>query len=137
MTRRERCLAAIAGKPVDRAPTYLHGIACEVASKLLGRPVNTGTGSLHYAEAAAWMQGDAAHEEFVEKLYEDLAAVFRALDIDVFRMPWREDEKPAAQIDEYTFLYGDPEGAHCVSRYDPGSCDFGIVKQVSIPNGED
>jgi len=127
MTRHERCLAAIAGRPVDRAPTYLPGMSCEVASKILGRKVNAGTGSLLYAEARAWMKGDAAHSEFEHRLHEDLADLYRTLDIDVHRMPWRICEKPALQPDENTFVYGDPDGEHRVYKYVPESGDFGLV----------
>ena len=66
-------MAAIAGLPVDRAPRYMPAIACEVASRILGRPVHTGTGSLHYAETCALMQGEEAHREFESRLFEDLA----------------------------------------------------------------
>ena len=89
MTRHERCGAAISGRTVDRPPRYVCGIACEVSSRILGREAHTGTGSLHYAEADAWCKGDAAHEEFEQKVHQDIADVFRALDVDVFRMPWR------------------------------------------------
>lgn len=127
MTRHARCRAAIAGEPVDRAPAYLPGISCAVASRLLGRPVHAGTGSLHYAEACAWMRGASAHAEFEAQLYDDLAAIFRALDIDVYRMPWRMRAQPARQLDEYTFLYGEPDGAHTIYRYNPHSTDFGPI----------
>ena len=130
MTRQQRCLAAIAGQPVDRAPAYLPGISCAVASNLLGRSVNTGTGSLHYAEACAWMRGESAHAEFEARLYEDLADLFRALDIDVYRMPWRMRAKPARQVDVYSFLYGDPDGDHTIYQYNPDSSDFGPISAV-------
>lgn len=135
MTRRQRCLAAIRGDEVDRVPRYLPGIACEVASRLLGRKVNTGTGTLHYSETLALLQGDAAHEEFVERLLEDLAEINRALDIDVYRIPWRQTRKPTLQIDEYTFLFGDPDGDHEIMKYCPESGDFGTVKTVQAHPG--
>ena len=127
MTGHERCEAAIANKPVDRLPTYLPGISCEVASKLLGRQVYTGTGSVRYAEVRSWMDGDDAHAQFVEDFYKNLTDVFRLLKVDVFRMPWRETSKPTKQIDEYTFLFGDPDGAHWIGSYDPASGEFGGV----------
>jgi hypothetical protein len=101
------------------------GIACEVSSRILGRKAHTGTGSLHYAEADAWCKGDAAHAEFEQQLYEDVADVFRALDVDVFRMPWRMFERPARRLDQWTFLYGDPDGPHTVYRHSPETGDFG------------
>ncbi|MHB9133214.1 MAG: uroporphyrinogen decarboxylase family protein [Armatimonadota bacterium] len=129
-----RCRAAIAGQPVDRAPAYLPGIACAVASELLGRPIHAGTGSLHYAEACAWMGGEAAHADFEEQLFADLADLYRALEIDVYRMPWRMTEKPALQVDAYTFVYGDPQGAYTAFRYNPESGDFGPVESVIPPS---
>jgi hypothetical protein len=127
MTRHERCSAAIAGRPVDRPPRYVPGIACEVASRILGRKAYGGTGSLHYAEACAWTGGQAAHDEFEEALYRDLADLYRALDIDVFRMPWRMTAPPARRLDELSFLYGDPDGAHTVYKYSPATGDFGPI----------
>lgn len=130
MTHSERCRAAIEGRAVDRAPRYIPGMACDVASRILGRRVNMGTGSLHYAETQALMQGEAAHREFEEKLFEDLADLNRALDVDVYRMPWRQTSKPAMQLDEYTFVFGDPDGDHSIARYAPESGDFGTVESV-------
>lgn len=129
-TRKARCLAAIQGEGVDRAPRYLPGIACDVASRILGRCVHTGTGSLHYAETCALVKGEAAHAEFVHELFENLAGLNRMLDIDVFRMPWRQTIRPAKQLDDFTFVFGDPEGDHTISRYMPETGDFGPIKRV-------
>lgn len=130
MNRHERCLAALAGRPVDRMPRYVPGVACDVASQILGRPAHTGTGSLHYAEACAACDGPAAHQEFVDRLFDDVAAFNRAFDIDVYRVPWRVNIRPARRVDEYTFVSGDPDGDHRVFKYDPGSGEFGCVRTV-------
>ncbi|MCL2640565.1 MAG: hypothetical protein FWD53_06955 [Phycisphaerales bacterium] len=130
MTRHERCRAAIAGKPVDRTPTYLPAISCEVASKLLGRKTYGGTGSLHYAEVLSWARGQQAHEEFEQQLFQDMLDIHRALDIDVIRMPWRINRRPTKQIDENTFLFGDPNGVHSIWTYHPPSGDFGVTHEV-------
>lgn len=136
MTRHSRCQAAVALAPVDRPPRYVPAIACQVASELLGRKAYAGTGSLHFAEADAWCKGDAAHEDFQEQLYEDLAELYRALDIDVFRMPWRMSVRPARRLDEHTFLYGDAGGAHTVYRYCPETGDFAAVSSTAEPPDE-
>ncbi len=133
MTRHERCAAAIAGRLADRPPRYMPGIACEVASRILGRKAYGGTGSLHYAEACAWMGGNDAHAEFEAKLYEDLADLGRALDLDVFRMPWRMTAKPAKRLDELTFMYGDPRGKHSIYKYSPETGDYGEVYSSALP----
>jgi uroporphyrinogen decarboxylase len=119
-----RCLATLEGGEVDRAPRYLPAISCQVASAILGRPVHTGTGSLHYAEVAAWADGEAAHAEFEGRLEEDLVAIHRALDVDVLRMPWRMNVRPDARIDEFTFRFGPESGEHSIWQYQPKTADF-------------
>lgn len=130
MTRKARCLATIKGEYTDRAPRYIPGFSCEVASRMLGRKVNLGTGSLHYAEACALVQGENATMDFHRTLYEDLAELFRLLDIDVFRVPWLLGVKPTKQIDEVTFLYGDLEGDYTIKKYFPETADYGPVEHV-------
>ncbi|MEZ5277658.1 MAG: uroporphyrinogen decarboxylase family protein [Opitutaceae bacterium] len=130
MTRHERCLAAIEGRQVDRPPRYIPAIACEVSSRILGRPVHTGTGSLHYAETLALARGGAAHADFVDALFHDLAELGRALDIDVYRMPWRQTVKPTRQLAEHSFLFGDPDGDHEIHAYMPETGDFGIARSI-------
>lgn len=132
MTRHERCLAAIGGRQVDRPPRYIPAISCEVSSRILGRPVHTGTGSLHYAETCALVRGPEAHAAFVATLFEDMAALLRELDIDVFRMPWRQTIRPTRQIDEFTFLFGDPDGDHQIQAYMPETGDFGVIRTVRV-----
>ncbi|MCD6364929.1 MAG: hypothetical protein J7M14_03555 [Planctomycetes bacterium] len=126
-----RCQATLRFEPTDRAPRYMPAIACSVASAILGRPVSTGTGSLHFAEVSAWAKGEAAHAEFEERLLEDLVAIHRALGVDVLRMPWRLNRRPAAMPDERTVVFGDPDGLHEVWRYCPETADFGCVRRGS------
>ncbi|RKX33066.1 MAG: hypothetical protein DRP71_11000 [Verrucomicrobia bacterium] len=137
MTRHERCLAAIEGRQVDRPPNYIPAIACEVSSRVLGRPVHSGTGSLHYAETCALARGPSAHAEFVNALFEDMAELCRVLDIDVYRMPWRQTIKPTRQLDEVSFLFGDPDGDHEVHAYMPETGDYGVVESVRLDPGAD
>ncbi len=122
--RLRRCAATLAGGETDRAPLYSPAISCGVASAVLGRPVHTGTGSLHYAEVAAWADGAAAHAEFEAHLTEDLVAVHRALDLDVLRMPWRMNARPDARLDRYTFRFGPEAGEHTLWQYQPVTADF-------------
>ncbi len=129
MSPQQRCEAVLAHRTADRAPTYMPAIACDVASKLLGREARTGTGSLHYAEIAAWSNGEAAHAEFEQRMFQDLYDLHRMLEIDVFRMPWRMNVRPTKRLDEYTFLLGDPEGSHSLWRYNPDSADFGVIQR--------
>ncbi len=125
--RHARCAAAIRGERPDRAPTYIPAIACGVATDLLGRTAYTGTGSVRYAEVAAWARGEAAHAEFEAQLIEDLVAVHRVLDADVLRMPWRMNERPDAQLDRYTFRFGPEAGEHAIWQYTPATADFSPI----------
>ncbi len=124
-----RCRATIACEPVDRAPLYSPAISCGVASEILGRPVHTGTGSLHYAEVAAWADGEAAHTEFEGQLEENIVAVHRAFNLDVLRMPWRMNTCPDARIDEFTFRFGPESGEHTIWQYQPVTADFSPIYQ--------
>lgn len=88
----------------DYIPSWGPAVACDVASKLLGRKVNAGTTTLHYAESLTWSKGDEFHQEFEEKLYYDLVELNKVLKWDFIRMPWRLTEKPIKQIDKFTFF---------------------------------
>jgi len=123
-----RTRAAFDHRQPDRVPCFEQSIASDVASEVLGREAFTGTTYLHYQEACAWMDGEAAHDEFVERLYQDVVAITEALGFDMIRQPWRHAAKPSARPDENTFVYGDPEGEHAVYHYDPEAKTFGCVK---------
>ena len=127
--RLERCVATLGCHEVDRAPLYSPAISCGVASEILGRTARTGTGSLHYAEVAAWADGEAAHADFEARLIEDLVAVHRALDLDVLRMPWRMNVRPDARLDQHTFRFGPETGEHTVWQYQPTTADFSPIYQ--------
>ena len=137
MNRHERCEKTIRCEATDRAPRYITGMADDVASEIVGRPIHAGTGLLHYAETLVTMQGEAAHQEFEERLLEGLAELFRTLDIDVYRIPWRQQRKPAKQIDEFTFVFGDPDGNHTVWQFSEQTGDFGAMQKVQVTDPED
>ena len=44
------------------------------------------------------MRGEAAHDEFVEKSYEDTIALAKLLDFDALYLPWRLPARPARQL---------------------------------------
>ncbi|MFI5356698.1 MAG: uroporphyrinogen decarboxylase family protein [Opitutales bacterium] len=125
--RRRRCEAALVCEAPDRAPLYLPAVSCGVASAVLGRAAIAGTGSLHFAEVAAWADGADAHAEFETRLTEDLVAVHRSLDADVLRLPWRMNRRPDARLDEHTFRFGPEAGEYTVWQYQPATGDFSPV----------
>lgn len=133
MTSIDRCQAALSGKSLDRLPTYIPAMSCDVASQILGRSALAGTGSLHHAEVLAHSRGTDAHAEFESKLQRDLLDLHRALDIDVFHPPWRMNVKPTRRIDDFTFVLGDENAAHEVWKYEPATADFRPIKSVVPP----
>jgi hypothetical protein len=124
MTGYERCLATIEGRATDRVPAYTPTIAGDVASQILGRPAHTGGPGLWYEEAVAWSMGRTAWEEFDGQIMEDTIALNRELGMDVIRFPWRKNIRPTRQLDEWTFLCGEPDGAHVVWHWDAEAMNF-------------
>ncbi|MFI4911844.1 MAG: uroporphyrinogen decarboxylase family protein [Sedimentisphaeraceae bacterium JB056] len=131
LTAYQRCMRVIEGGVPDMMPSYTPTIACEVASKILGRNVDTGGPSLWYAEAKALAAGGSAHDEFLQKYEESLIELNRALDIEVFRYGFRKSDRPTSQIDEFTFLYGDPDGIYQVWKWDQTAGNYFPVKNTA------
>ncbi|MBN1342157.1 MAG: hypothetical protein JXQ73_05730 [Phycisphaerae bacterium] len=125
---KQRVRAAFDHVQPDRVPCFEQSIASDVAGEILGREAYCGTTYLHYQEARAWSEGDSAHDDFVEKLYNDVAAMTETLGLDMIHQPWRLAARPTARLDERTFLYGDPEGEHSIYRFDSEAKTFGCVK---------
>ena len=128
---RRRVEAVFRGEWPDRIPICEQAFASSVAGRILGRDVLTGSTDVHFAEAVAWLDGDAAHEEFVAKLYEDCIALHRALDLDILYLPWRNSTRPTRRVDESRVLYGDPETDDWeIHRFDPVSRTYGVAESA-------
>ncbi|OGS21747.1 MAG: hypothetical protein A3J83_02220 [Elusimicrobia bacterium RIFOXYA2_FULL_40_6] len=127
MNAKERFLKAFKHEKPDRIPVFEQAFYSDVASKILNREVFTGGTSLHYEETKAWMKGESAHTEFVDKMREDVLELYKVLEFDAMHVPWRLTEKPAKKIDEHTFFYGDEKENWVIRRYDPASKTFGDV----------
>ena len=126
MNHVQRVEAVFEGRRPDRTPVCEQALASSVASQILGRRAYTGSTELHYDEACAWLNGDAAHDEFVERVYRDIVDIHRRLDLDILFLPWRMATRPARRIDSNGILYGDPSGDDWhIYRYDPGSRTYG------------
>ncbi|MDI6828496.1 MAG: hypothetical protein QME62_08450, partial [Armatimonadota bacterium] len=112
MTPKERIIASLEHKPVDKVPIYHCSISSRMASLLLGREAYVGGGIQQWREAVALWNGPEAHREFIERTRRDAIDVAKALDVDMVRPSyWRMAKKPTKRIDEYTFLYGDPDAS--------------------------
>ncbi|MBU0714307.1 MAG: hypothetical protein KJ964_02990 [Verrucomicrobia bacterium] len=126
--RHRRIHAVFSGEWPDRIPIGEQAFASSVAGAILGRSVHVGSTELHYEESLAWLKGEAAHEDFVEQVYQDTIALHRYFDFDIFYLPWRMNARPIRQVDEYTFLYGNPDGDWSLYQFDPASRTYGLVK---------
>ena len=124
MTGFRRCTAAIDGNLPDRVPAYTPTIASDVAGKILGREAHTGGPGLWYAEAVAWSQGSSAWKEFDAQITEDIIDLHRALKLDVIRFPWRNNIKPARQLDDCTFVSLLDDGSEEIWRWDDVTLNF-------------
>ncbi|OGV50478.1 MAG: hypothetical protein A2017_01605 [Lentisphaerae bacterium GWF2_44_16] len=134
----KRIDAVFEGKyPEDRFPICEQAFASSVATKIFGRPMLTGSTELHFQESLAWLKGDAAHEDFLGKLYQDTIELHRFFDYDIFFLPWRLSAKPIKQIDDFTIAYGNPgEDGYCVRQFDPVSRTYGITESKELdPDG--
>ena len=132
MTNRERFLAAFEGKATDRPPVYEQAVASDVASKILGRPAYVGATMLHYQQAVAWIQGSEAYARFLEQMARDTVELSRILGFGALACPWLSG-LPSRQVSEYEFLYGAPDGAWTLCRYDPTVKTYGPVSQHPRP----
>lgn len=132
MTPYECAIDTIEGKTPLYVPAYTPTIACDVSSKILLRDAHTGSPSLSYADAKAWLAGKDAYVEFESKLMEDVIAINRLLRNDVIRFPLRGRLQPTVEIEKDTFLAGDPDGVHTISRWDEQARNFIQVKSTAV-----
>lgn len=126
-TCRERVDRWWQGELSSYIPSWCPAVACSTASAILGRPVHSGSLSLHYAEAVAASQGQSAYEEFGQAVLEAQVDLSRTLGWEFVGVPWRLYEKPTEHIDEWTFVY-ETDNRKYVRRYDPHAGTFGIVQ---------
>jgi hypothetical protein len=132
MNSRERVYAILSGHTPDRVALFEKSVYASVGSKLLGRPAVTGGTTIHHDEAEAWLKGEAAHDEFVERMYNDYGEIVRILKYDCIKIPWRMAARPTRKLSEYDYLYGDREGDNwSIMRYDPESEHCGIVDSAA------
>jgi len=136
MLPKERVAAIFEHEPTDRVPIYMGSFSSRIASDVLGRPnACVGGGVNQFYESCAWWEGDEAHAAFEERCFQDAMDLPTALDLDYVRPAyWRLREKPTRRIDALTFLYGDPDGAYRVMRFDPETELYQIIDQRPTPH---
>ena len=84
---------------------------------------------MRYQEAVAWTRGEEAYREFARRHVEDIVELARTLDFDLLRAPSLFGQAPTAQLDEWNFLFGDPDGDHVIRRFDPDAKTFAVAQR--------
>lgn len=131
MNSYERFDAILEGKKPDKMPFYFPTIACSVASEILGREVDSGGDSIHFKEEASWLDGENAHQEFVERYRENAIELYRKLGADIARETWRSKGRPTKKLDDYTLLFGKEDGPHVIKRFFPENQSYGVVENTT------
>ncbi len=120
MTPKERVLAVIEHRNVDRIPVCNIQFSGHAASVILGREALVGGAFLQWKEMRALWDGPRAHAEFDARCEEDAVAVAEACGHDVLRLTyWRWGQKPARMIDDYTFVFHEDDGSEYCMTYLP------------------
>ena len=132
MTSKQRVQAAFEHKISDHVPIYLGSISSRVASRVLGREAYVGGAIQQYRESLALWNGEEAHIEYLERSRIDALELGEKLDLDYVRPSyWRMNEKPASRVDEYTFLYGDPDAFYRVMRFEAETELYNVIDEKS------
>ena len=141
MTGRERirCVFFGTGQP-DRVPWMEQAFASDVASSLLGRPADTGSMLLFQSECEAWLKGDDAHQEWVEKTRRDLVDLAIELGIDMIGAPWCMGQRPTKKLQPGVYLFQGGDGSESVWQIDlqTGAAGWKRIKgrQETMPDIE-
>ncbi|HUT57475.1 MAG TPA: uroporphyrinogen decarboxylase family protein [Phycisphaerae bacterium] len=134
MTSRERVFSTFQGTPTDKVPVAHIGFTGKAASHILSREAFVGGGIQRWRESVALWNGPQAHQEFLERSLNDAYELCKATGQDLLRWGyWRLGDKPVERIDEFTFKYGDPDGAWWLRHYDPQTEIFEIVEDRRPP----
>jgi hypothetical protein len=119
-------------KPTTHVPVHHIGFSSKSASLILGRQAYVGGGIQQYRESLAIWQGADEHAEFVARSQRDAIDLALATGQDLIRASyWRMKEKPAKRLDEFTFLYGNPDGDYRIMRLEPETELYQLVDQSS------
>jgi len=131
MNSAERIRAVLEGHAPDRVPIHHISFSSRVASRILGRPAFVGGGINQWREAVALWNGPDAHTEFAARTLNDSIDLAIATGQDLVRPGyWRDGEKPAAKINEYTFRYESGDGSRwAVKRLDPRTEVYNTIAQ--------
>jgi len=121
MKPKERVLATIRNEPVDKIPVCHLNFSGYAAEVILGKKdVWVGGEHSQWVAMKKLWEGEDAYGEWVETREQDVVALQKACGHDMLRLRyWPWSQKPTRKIDDYTFLFGDPDGEWFTMTYDP------------------
>jgi hypothetical protein len=151
MNSRERIHWAFDHREPDRVPVFELNIDSPVASEILGRSAVSGFGGYVRAKLRNESLIAGTIEEYRQQKMEDELELYRELELDMIRAPWRDlpaldpgltNPMPPAnpivpeRLDENTWRFTDREHDHwSVVAYDPESVTCAEVDSSIYQNG--
>jgi len=119
---RQRMMATFENRRTDRIPVHHISFSADAAATILGREAIVGGAFVQWREMQALYAGLDAHAEFDARRRQDAVAIAEACGHDLLRPAywrWPTDEVPTQRVDDWTFLFGDPDGKWYTMTYDP------------------
>ena len=151
MNSKERICSTFAHREPDRVPVFELNIDSPVASEILGRPAVSGFGGYVRAKLRNEALIAGSIEEFRQQKIEHELELYRKLELDMIRAPWRDlpalepgltNPMPPAdpvipeRLDENTWRFTDHEHDHwSVVTYDPDSVTCAEVDSSLCQSG--
>jgi len=121
MTCKERALACIEGRPVDKVPVHHLQFSGDAARVILGREAYVGGAYLQWRAIRVLCDAPDEYPAFLARCEQDAVAIARACGHDILRLRywgWTRG-RPARKIDDYNFDFGDLSGRWYRLTYDP------------------
>jgi len=121
VTGKERVLATVERRPVDRVPVYHSSFSGHAARVILGREALVGGGFVRWRAIQALWEGPDAYDAYLSQCEADALAVARACGHDVLRPSYWNwgGGRPAAKLAENEFLFRPPDGHEYTMVYHP------------------
>lgn len=121
MTCKQRALSCITGGKTDKVPVHHLQFSGQVARIITGRECYVGGAYVQWKAIHALWDDPDAMPDFRARCEQDAVAIARACGHDVLRLNYWGwgGGRPTKKIDDYNFLFGDPDGAWHIQTYHP------------------
>lgn len=122
MTPKQRALACINGQETDKIPVHHLQFSGQAARVILGRECYVGGAYVQWRAIHALWDDPNGYDAFRARCEADAVAIASACGHDVLRLQYWGwgGGRPTKKIDDFNFLFGDPDGQWHILTYDPG-----------------